>query len=377
MIDPSYSHAKTTVADEIAHPSYEDMPLAVPDWSVACVLLLAVLVGGYLFHYYCEFLHQDMKEEGSEGTDAQKKDALAIPISEHRMQAQLSEEKVFSPISVETCSTAFTSIPEDGSFSSAPVSRGTTDRMGALPPTAKPSISPLSSNARPKSWSSSKKSGLASISESAQLTSTDCMTSSSSESSCLFLPPELSPDFAESCKDGMFCWKIPPEHCHAFVLGSPIEVQGEPSLHARLVTAARGEKMLEMGTMKDFSKPDVVIGPLSQCLSSVAVAEIIGPDGQVYGTFLRNADGGLEVTHTAREGNVLCLNPVKTSKGAFLEISAEDHPISLVNLNDPRTAGVEIDSDPDVDAFLIVSCVLASLVAAPELLLGKDNRHSM
>lgn len=135
--------------------------------------------------------------------------------------------------------------------------------------------------------------------------------------------------------------------------------------------------MLEMGTMKDFSKPDVVVGPLSQCLSSVAVAEIIGPDGQVYGTFLRNADGGLEVTHTAREGNVLCLNPVKTSKGAFLEISAEDHPISLVNLNDPRTAGVEIDSDPDVDAFLIVSCVLASLVAAPELLLGKDNRHSM
>jgi len=361
MVDAHSNHAKTAVADETAQN--EVKPLWVSDWSLACVLLLACVGGGYFLHRYCEFLQIDMQEK-----DVQEKDVEAIPISKEDMQADSSEEEVFSPTSTETSTSISISTPQQGMPGSGPTIHGTKGRMGMLPPTAQASIGPVPAKAQSKSWSFSKRSLLASISESAQLASTDCMTSSSSESSTLFLPPALSPDFAESCKDGTFLWTILPDLCHAFVLGSPIEVQGSPSLHARLATNAGGQSRIEMGTVKDFIAADVIIGPLNPCSSSGVVAELIGPDGQVYGSFSRNGDAGFVVTHTSRAGNVLSLDPVTTSKGSFLEIAAEGHPVCLVQLNDPTGKGVEIDSDPDVDAFLIVSCVLASLVAAPELL---------
>jgi hypothetical protein len=182
-----------------------------------------------------------------------------------------------------------------------------------------------------------------------------------------FLPPALSPGFAESCEDGECLWTILPHQLHAFDLGSPLEVQGSPPLYARLATNAGGETRIEMGTSKGFIRADVIIGPLNQCSSAGVVAEFIGPGGQVYGSFSGSGDFCFRVTHGSRNSHVLSLDPVTTSKGAFLEVAAEGHPVCLVNLNDPGGAGIEIDLDPDIDAFLIVSCVLASLVAAPEL----------
>jgi len=379
MVDSHSNHAKTTVADETS----QNEELGVSDVSLACLLLLTCVGGGYFFHQYSEFLHHDMQEDMQEKDVQQKntqenhmqeKDIQDVQGEEDNFEAESSEEEAFSPCSTETSSSVFFSIPEEGLPGSGPTIHGTKNRMGRLPPTAQPSIGPLPPNAQTTSWSSSRGSKgsimkLASISESAQLASTDCMTSSSSESSTMFLPPALSPDFAESCKDSTFLWTIPPDLCHAFVLGSPIEVQGSPALHARLATNAGGESRIEMGTVKDFIAADVIIGPLNQ-VSSGAVAEIIGPDGQVYGSFLRSGDSGFVVTHTSRPGNVLTLDPVTTKRGLpFLEIAAEGHPVCLVKLNHDG-AGVEIEPDPDIDAFLIVSCVLASLVAAPELLPG-------
>merc|ERR1719498_2040575 len=92
----------------------------------------------------------------------------------------------------------------------------TEKKLGGLPPTGRhpPTANSVLGRLPPtasKSSSFSKWSPLQSISESAQLTSR--LSSSSSGSSCSWLPPALSPDFAELCKDGTFLWTIPAKQC--------------------------------------------------------------------------------------------------------------------------------------------------------------------
>lgn len=228
---------------------------------------------------------------------------------------------------------------------------GTTNRMSKLPPTAKASIGPLTSAPSSSSADHCK--------DSPPQLSTECVSMASSRSGVL--PPALSPSF-DSYDEGC-SWTVPYYMCRHLIREKLVEVEGCPQLYARCIGG-----QLEVGRAQDLSRIDVTIGPVGDSSITYLAASIKGPDGQLYGYFVHDGDG-FAVRHHSQSHRVLILQPVKTASGSFLEIAAEDaRPVCLVRLDDSCGHGVEIDADPDVDGFLLVSCVLACFVAKPELL---------
>lgn len=244
-------------------------------------------------------------------------------------------------------------------------SAGTAVRMPNLPPTALaslgPSILPPTVHSNEKQLEPQQSPLLPSTHISQGMSG----FSSKSFGSC-FLPPALIPDF-DSQREEACTWTIIYHLCRKLVLGSPIEVIGSPPLYAALIGDGWGSQLL-LGRTPTLEAAEATIGPLHHTLPPDIAANIVGPDGQLYG-FFKQDGARFAVTHHSRAGNVLTLEPVKTASGSFLEIAAEDGiPICLAQLNDPKGPGVVIDANPDVDAFLIISCVLACFVARPEIL---------
>jgi len=290
-----------------------------------CVILFATIVVAVLIVRYREFLEEDTEDT-----------------SPTRLQACAREDP-----------------PHDNLEGSGPRKGiGTASRMTKLPPTALASIGPdllRSPSSEPVGDPKT---------ESPQLPSTTCMSSASTMGS-ISLPP-LIPGFESSRYEEACTWTIPYQLCQARVVGIPIEVCGSPPLYARLAKSGH-DYSIELGRRQHLDASEATIGPLNCHSSPGLAANIIGPDGQLYGYFMQ--DGiGFAVKHKSQSGNAITLEPVMTSKGSFLEIAADGHPICLARLTNPNGHGVEIDADPDVDSFLIVSCVLACLVARPGLL---------
>jgi len=323
--------APDVAVHKVSHASLVILALA------ACVVFGGVVTAVYLALRYREFVKEDIQED--------KDGELSMDAA---MQTHGEED-----------------LPVDASGSERRETNGTCIRMDKLPPTAAASLNfgCFLTEAVDNNTSASER-------RLSDPQSTACESGLSSGSSMgSLLPPLLKPDLGASC-DGEECtWTIPYHCCQALVLGKPIEVQGSPRLHARLICDGPDSK-IEVGRIPGEGVPGVeaIIGPLNRHASSGLAAQIIGLDEQLYGCFAESGDG-FTVSHESRHGHVLTLSPVNTAKGSFLEIEAEGgHPICLVRLNDPNSPGVEIDADPDVDGFLIVSCVLACFVARPELL---------
>lgn len=342
--------------------------LGVSDFCLSVLLVLAFVIGGTLVLQKLDILSHDMQKDSKDDpfllhTDADQPTPQADPQTDTS-----DEDDVFVP--PPPLASLNTALLRAGNHPKPP---GTMNRMGRLPPTAWPSFEALPSQGKKKSWPSSN--GLAPISESTQLTSTDCMSLRSSSSSELFLPPPLNTEFADACEDGELVWAVLAGRCQEFLAGDTIEIAGSPSLYARLVTT-EGQRRLEVGSTKEFQAPDASVGPLNSCVPGGAAAELFGPKAERYGSFQRTSKGGFTVTHKSRAPPVLSLDPVTTEKGSFLEIAADGHPVCLVNLGGHESDGVEFEPDPDIDASLIVCCVLACFGAAPGLLAGVDTSAS-
>lgn len=300
---------------------------------VACVIFGGVATVVYLLLRYREFVKEDMQQdrdgEFSKDTDMQTHGESDLPVD----ASGGSERREAS---------------------------GTCIRMRKLPPTGVASLDfrCLLTDADDSNPSASGR-------RLSDPQSTACESALSSASSIgSLVPPLLKPHLGSSCT-----WTIPYHCCQALVLGNLIEVEGSPRLHARL-TRNGPDSHIEVGRIPCEGGPvvEAMIGPLTSHAPSGLAAQILGPDMQLYGFFAEDGHG-FTVSHASRHGHVLTLSQVKTAKGSFLEIEAEGgHPICLARLNDPNSSGVEIDADPDVDGFLIVSCVLACFVARPELL---------
>jgi len=307
---------------------------------IFCGTLLLILVAGCLIIRFFQFLEEDAQECSARSTE----------------ENQVPTPRVQSPAE------GFAEIdPAKGV--------GTKSRMACIPPTAVTTWESFFGSFS-KSPANPQEQEVDDPKTSTQATSqqqTTAFMSTPPSSSQSMLPPPLIPGFESFRGDEVSTWTIPHQLCQALVLGTPIEVQGVPPLYARL--ARKGQhRHIEMGRAKNFDMVEAIIGPLTNHAASGLVAEIFGPDGNLYGSFVQRGNG-FAVQHKSKPGNVLTLDPVKTAKGSFLEIAAEDgQPICLARLNDPNSPGVEIDADPDVDSFLLVSCVLASFVSRPELL---------
>merc|ERR1719247_2432391 len=295
--------------------------------SVVACLLLGVLIAGYLALRYREFV----KEESL---------LLAKEVQGHH--GRESSEGMVGETS------------------------GTLGRMLRLPPTASESLGPgVLVPATADSALQEEKDCVDSASRGGPLASTAFASSTLSASSCS-LPPALVPYFV-SFQEDAGTLRVSKQFCEDLLLGKPIVVvEGFPPLSARMVCDG-DHKHLELGCVSNEAV-DAMIGPLDELWCSDIAAKINGPAGQSYGSIVREGDA-LAVKHKSGSDAVLRLEHTTTSSGSFLEVSSgHGNPLCLVRLDSPKSSDVEIDADPDVDAFLLVGCILAFFVARPDLL---------